>query len=762
MSTPSFEPIIDLEVVRHKLRRAESSPGRMRDVWNAVRRMAYAEPDRNQWYTPFVAAVEQDEDLARHAKHAIDGHLASAEERGSAGYLFNIWCFAFPHCRWAIWFDVLRQAGFYTREEADQLGARFLLIQHRDHHAGLRVKPYPECVDNQAASLCLSSVVVGTLFADSPGGGHLARYMREEGARRLEAMIGGMPASGYSGEGSTYQGRIVAFAIPFLVEMLERIENEEIFDRPLPPNGTSAEDILRMTSRLWMPGGLLLPWDDYGYQFGLKFPLAYLAHRTGDEHALALLEHVANWPRMGIESGGWGFDEAVWALAFWPQREAPVRPPRWSGWSNDEVGGTLVSEDGSRYLMQMWDPTGAMCTRSQVNPNSLVLEADGVPLTADGAKEDDCEAIHWPDAVHERAVGSGHVQRVDLSKGVAGAHNCILVDGRETMRPGDDYERSRLVSHDPEDGAIAGDVTGLYADVFDDCRLVRRRSRLVEDRFWLVEDMVQFDDPHEFTSRWYFRPGVEATENGVDLRTPEGVGLQMRSLLGEVSPSVERIEGFPRDPDGCSDRMDCAKKGRTARWLWALWPVAHREVLEELSEGWRAAPLGRDASGGAVRNVDARTDMHPGGLPWMQAGAPVADAYGLCREVSVPAEGNWFLRLPRGISHEVRLWIDGEEVEIPGPVRRARLLPPYVPCPEKLTGQSTVEIALLMPLETGHENGEHNLTNTPDGAVAVCAPVEAPETMDRVVYEADEVRVELSTGENLRVSHQLMQSELEE
>lgn len=757
MSAETFEPIIDLQEVRRKLGRAEARPGRMGRVWGAVRRMAHANPEENNWYTPFVAAVEGDEEMVEHARRGIADYLEGAARKGSAGYLFNIWCFAFPHCRWAIWFDLLRREGFYSEEEAQKIAAKFLLIQHRDHHAGLLVKPYPECVDNQAASLCLSSVVIGTLFADSPGRGHLARYMREEGARRLEAMIGGMPNSGYSGEGSTYQGRIVAFAVPFLVEMLERIRGEDLFEAPLEPNGTSAADILRMTSRLWMPGGLLLPWDDYGYQFGLKFPLAYLAHRTGDRHSLSLLEHTANWSRLGIESGGWGFDEAVWSLIFWPETDGVVEPPRWSGWAQEEVGGAIASEDGSRYLMQMWDPTGAMCTRAQVNPNSLVLEADGVPLTADGAKTEDCTDIQFPGAVHERAIGSGQVQRVDLSKGCAGAHNCILVDGDEAMRPTDDYERCRLEDFDPDAGSITGDVTGLYRDVYADCRVVRRRSRLVRDRFWLVEDLVEFEQSHEFTSRWYFRPGARPGENGVDLTAPEGVGLQVRCLVGPGEAVIERIEGFPREPDACSDRVDFRQSGRSARWLYLLWPMRLREVVEELTEGWRAGPLPPDAGLEDVSGVEGEFDVHPGGLPWLQGDAPVADACGYCRRIEVPAGDDWSLRMPRGLADGLRLWIDGREVELPGPVRRRRLMTTSVPAPDFCAGKESIEVALLMPLETGHINGEHNMTHNPDMPVAVCREVEEPERLAEASWEDGEVRIDTTAGDSLSLDHKLME-----
>jgi hypothetical protein len=749
--------MIDLGATRRKLQRAEAVPGRLGQVWRAVRRLARAHPDRTPWLTPFVAVMDNDPALIAHARRGIADYLRGAAEQGSAGYLFNIWCFAFPHCRWALWFDLLRRGGHYTPEEADELAAQFLLIQHRDHHAGLLVKPYPECVDNQAASLCLSSLVVGTLFADTPGHGHLARFLREEAALRLEAMIGGMPRSGYSGEGSTYQGLIVAFAVPFLVEMLERMRGRDLFDQPLPPRGTSARDILLMTSRLWMPGGLLLPWDDYGYQFGIAAPLAYLAHRTGDTPMLRLLEHAVNWSRLNIDSAGWGFDHAVWSLVWWPLPEQPAPDVRWAGWASDEVGGALCDPGGRRYALQMWDPTGAMCTRAQVNPNSLILEADGVPLCADGTPDSKRDPLQYPGAVYERNFGAGAFQRMNLSKGCGGSHNAILVDGNEALRPSDRYELSRLEAFDAAAGSITGDVTGLYRDVYADCQRMRRRTRLVQDRFWLVEDLARFAHEHDLTSRWWFRPGVTAVPGGVDLVTPEGERLQMRVLVGSGAAQVRRVDGYPLAPDGCSDRVDYALQGREARWLWLLWPSATRCERERLDRGWRAQPAPRGADRPALEQAAGKSfDLEPGALPWMQADVPVEESWAFAREVAVPADGAWYLRLPRGLGTSTRLWINGEPVEIPGPQERRELLQPFVACPAHARGCARVRVLLCLEYEVGQSGKNDRACSKPDLSAALCVDDPAAVGVRSAAYADGTVTVTTTTGETLAVPHALM------
>ncbi len=737
------KPLIDIDATRAKL---SSATGRMAQVWDLVRRLAHAHPDKNPWLTPFVALMERDPAMVQHARDAIAGHLDSAQEKAECGYLFNIWCFAFPHCRWAIWFDLLRQAGIYSDTEAEELAARFLLIQHRDHHAGLQVKPFPGCADNQVASLCLSSLVVGTLFADGPGDGHLARRLREESAPRLESMIGGMPPSGYSGEGSTYQGLIVAFATPFLLEMLERERGRDLFDTPLQPEGTSAADVLRMTSRLWMPGGLLLPWDDYGYQYGITAPLAYLAHRDGDRHCLALLEHEAPWSRVNAGSAGWGFDEVVWTLAWWPETAAPDLA--WKPWTNGPVGGTLVDPPGRCYLMQMWDPTSPMCVRSQVNPNSLVLTVDGIPLMADGTPGAKCAALSFPGAVYERNFGAGAFQRMNLSKGCGGSHTCILVDGWEGFRPThEDYAPSHLV--ESPDGQLVGDVTGLYRDAYPDCRVVRRRSTLVDNRFWLVEDLAAFEQPHNLDSRWYFRPGVTAAAGGIDLETPEGATLQMRSLLEPVTSSITRIEGFPRHPDGASDRVDVTTQTREGRWLWVLWPGEPRKPLTELTGGWRAGPVELDATCDLLAALP-NSPVHPGDVPWLQADVPVTTAWGFHRTVDVPADQPWWLRLPRGLSTNVHLWIDGAPVPIPR--SPAGLVPIHLPGPATDHGQVTVSLILDYCVGQGAKEENASWPNTP---LAVCVAPTMPR-LHKAVFADDHVTITATDGYAARISYTLM------
>ncbi len=744
------ETLLPIAPLREKVARIARQDGRRRQVWNCVRQMARGNPSGNPWFLPFVAVMEDDAALVTAAKEGITRYLDQAEAQGSSGYLFNIWCFAFPHCRWALWFDFLRRAGCYSAAEADAQAARFLLIQFRDHHAGLRIKPEPECVDNQAAALVLSSYLVGSLFADGPGEGHLARRLREDAAGRIEAMIGGMPAGGYSGEGSTYQGLIVAFAVPFLIEALEHARGQALFDEPLAPNGTRASEVLRMTQRLWTPGGLLLPWDDYGWQFGISFPLAYLAHRTGDPTCLQMLEHDANWSRLHSTSSGWGFDEPIWSLIYWPDA-APAHTTGWRGWQSEHVGAALVDPAGRNYLMQMWDETAPMCIRSHVNPNSLVLVHAGIPLTADGAADANCEALNYPGAIFERNFGAGSFQRMNLSKGCGGSHNVILVDSWEGFRPNGAYAASRLECASADE--VVGDVTGLYANTHADCRTVKRRSRLIDGRFWLVEDLVVFGGEHDFTSRWWFRPETRLAPDGVDVRTSDGGMLQMRGLRPGPAAAITRVAGFPVEPDGAGDRVDFAARGSSVRWLWLLWPTTTFSLQQELVDGWTAWPVA-DLQSAFASPPAAAHALHPGSLPWLQGDVPLAACWHFRRSISVRGLSEPLLRLPRGLCEDTRVWLNGIEIDCTERLR-SDLIAAMVPLGDHAGADGQIELELAVRFAVGH-SGKHARCSAPDRAAALgCRS--AGEQVARYTYDGETVRVDSDQGGHWSTAHRLME-----
>lgn len=748
------ERLLPIDRLRDKIKRVEAAGGRRLELWNGILRLARGNPSGNPWFLPFAAVVTGDPRLVEEAKKAVSSYLDEASGKGSPGYLFNIWCFAFPHCRWALWFDFMRRAGLYSSKEADELAAKFLAIEFRDHLAGLRIKPDPECVDNQAASLVLSAYLVGSLFADGPGGGHMARLLRDSAAPRLEAMIGGMPPSGYGGEGSTYQGRIVAFAIPLLLEALEHLRGEDLFEAPLATKGASAASVLRSTRNLWMPGGLLLPWDDYGWQFGIAFPLVYLAHRTGDPVSTRMLERDVNWARFNASGAGWGYDEPVWTLIYWPDLPAGELP-RWAPWRNPSLGGTLVDPEGETCLMQMWDPTAPMCTRAHVNPNAIVFSYKGIPFSADGTDHGGSPDLQYEGAVFDRNFGAGAAQHLNLSKGCAGSHSCLLVDGDQGFRPKhEDYARS--VPADCCDPAapneIAGDATGIYADAYPDASSVRRRSTLVEGRFWLVEDYAAFAGSHQLTARWWFRPSAAQADGGVDVRTSDGGLLQMRPLLPASAPRIRHVTHFPHDPEDCSDRVDFDyPEGRVARGLWLVWPTLAFQATDTLDSGWKSWPCPLDAMPGAPAPADALDALAPDTLPWLHFDAPVANDWRFRRAATVrPGSA---LRLPRGLDPSTRLWANGKEIDISVPLS-TDLVTPLLPL-DGIVAPGEVEFELAVRFATRHV-AERERASNPDTPMQLGAVADGPKIAS-CSYDGKTVSLATTDGRRLSFEYAMME-----
>ena len=747
------ERLLPIDALRQKIARVAAQGGRRLELWNGIRRFACGNPDGNPWFLPFVAVMEDDPALIALAKKAIADYLDTASKHGSPGYLFNIWCFAFPHCRWALWFDFMRRAGCYEKAEADETAAKFLAIEFRDHLAGLRIKPDPECVDNQTASLVLSAYLVGSLFADGPGDGNLARLLRETAAPRLEAMIGGMPPSGYGGEGSTYQGRIVAFAIPLLLEALEHLRGEDLFEAPLATHDASAASVLRSTRNLWLPGGLLLPWDDYGWQFGITFPLAYLAARTGDPLCIRMFERDANWSRFNSSGAGWGYDEPVWTLIYWPDiPEGEL--PGWTPWRHPSLGGTLVDPLGDTYLMQMWDPTAPMCTRTHVNPNAVVFSYKGIPFSADGTDHDSPD-LEYEGAVFDRNFGAGAAQHLNLSKGCAGSHSCLLVDGDQGFRPKTEgYVRSA-----PADGfdpaatnEIVGDATGLYADAYPDARNVRRRSTLVDNRFWLVEDYAAFAGEHDFSARWWFRPGATSANGGVDVRTNDGGLLQMRPLMPAGEPRIHRVTGFPYEPDNASDRVDLPyARGRKARGLWLVWPTLAFQATETLADGWTSWPCALDAAPGAPAPADAFASFTPNSLPWLSADVPLVSDWRFRRKATV--RPGMALRLPRGLDVDTRLWANGVELDLSVPLS-TDLVTPLLPL-DGLVPPGEVEFELAIRFATKH-TAEHSRASNPDTPMQLGDIADGP-TVASCAYDGKTVELETTDGRKWSFAYALME-----
>ena len=742
--------------LREKLARAERDSTMAGRVWSGVRHRARTAPMQFPWFLPFVATVTRAPGDIAAAAATVERYVASLPVRQlSAGLQFHFWCYAFPHARWMLYFHWLRALGAWSRADMESLRDALLTFQFVNFFGGMRSKPEPDCVDNQTLSLCFSNALAGALFTDEDGVDALACRLREEGARRLPALIGGIPPGGYTGEGSTYMDVVVGPAIPFVVELLERIIGGNWFDRDLPPLGGSAAAVARMVAREWIPGGLLLPWDHYGYSIPLRSCMAYAARRTGEPFYRSLLEHQADW---AFDTGAcWGVDDLVWTLAWWPD-DNTARPAEraFLPWAAPETGATLVADDESLYLMQMWDESMPRTPhRAHVNPNALVLSAFGSPLTVDGVPATGCDAFAYNDTwVVSRGLDFREV-RSNFGAGCAGAHGVLLVDGWEGMRAMTSYEQSRLVSYDTARGEIIAEASALYREHYPDTRCMLRRSRLCANRFWLIEDLACFDQPHEVTVRWWLRPARKESRHGVLIETAEGVRVWLLPLLESGALEVTRVDGYPAGLDGASLRVDSRQHGTQCRWLWLAWPVASRREVADVADDWQALP-DPDRSlvfDEACRRFDGAVRI-PMTMPAFLLGDyPVVSRWWYRRRVDAPA-GQWWLRLPRGM-RALGVWVNGAGVDVTSHRERMALLPPQLEMP--CTGGGPVEIVIRLDTGASQDEGEERQGSGFWGRPAVFCPSADGDTPVSAVYGNSVVTI--NTGDRQwQIPHILMEA----
>jgi hypothetical protein len=759
--------IDDLGALREGLKQAETAGTRRGALWNAVRRCARSSPVGFPWFTPFVALVTGERRDIDAAAGVLRSYVARLDPLAfSSGLQYHFWCFAFPHAKWCLYFQWLRFLDAFAAEEARRIGEELLAFHFVNFLYGLRTKPEPECADNQVLSLSLSCALAGELFSSGEQTSGMAAVLREEGMRRLPVIIGGIPRSGYTGEGSDYMDCVIGPAIPLAVELLERtVGDADVLHREFPPSGVTPIQVLRMVAHEWLPGGLLLPWDNYGYIMGIRSPLAWAGARTGERVFLDILGNEAVWSHdIGI---GWAYDDLPWTLAWWPLEtegtavRAAVEPltAERSGvrdWFEPETGGALWSRDSRTCLVQIWDPAEPRIpVRSHVNPNAVVLAANGVPISVDGTPDPSSHAFELADAwrtVRQR-IGTDH--RYNFGAGCAGAHSVLLVDGWDGMRVLGAHRQLRESGAGPGP-ALWADVTPVYAEKWPDVVTVRRRSRLHEDRFFTVEDLAVFRETHEVRSRFLVRPELIPADRGVMIRTSEGVGLQIVAALGSAQTDTRRIDGFPDRLEGECRLADFVSRGREIRSLFVLFPSSSRSA-HSIAGDWLCIPddsgaLSREDAMGRLDRDGIAVGFH---LPaHMLADLPVARRWWYRKTFPVlPGIPAW-LRLPRSMVNPA-LWIDGRRIDLSAFARLSKLVQPEVLlAPDR---GAEIEVVVRCDVPVSHFEGGGWGTTGLNGAPALCLAADEERMLD-AQWDHDVLTVR-TTARAYRVACPLMEED---
>ncbi len=703
--------IEDLDKLRSSILPLTGEDGKRGMLWRMLKNCARSSPMSYPWFTPFVALITNDEQDIKNAKAVIRAYLDKLEPMSfCSGLQMHFWCFAFPHAKWAVYFQWLCSIGAYSEEEKREISETFVKYHFINFYYGLGTKPDPECVDNQTLSLALSTAIIGYIFSDESFlGSSIAKLMYRDGLKRLPHILGSMPASGYTGEGSAYMDCVIAAATFMTVEFLQIFTKKQgLIYEPFAPNGVKPVKMLDMIANERMPGGLLMPWDNYGYQHGTRSGLAYAANRTGSSFYLDMLENHTN---LAFDVGtGWAFDDLGWTLIWWPLSSG-VTHTKEQLFFEPDVMGTLRSKSGDRYIAQIWDESAPnIPTRCHVNPGMVLFNGYNTPLSADGSpSKEGCERFNFEDTYREVGfMAIGQTVKYNYGNGCAGAHSVMIVDGWEGMRAFSDYKQTKDSSADWDNLSLTCDVTPLYAEAYTDTKRVIRKSRLHCDSFFTIEDLAEFENTHTVTSRFVLRPRQKNCTFGVKLETPEGITLHLFDLQNQSEVSTEQVEGFPEHVDGECMLADFTKKGSTVRRLTAAFISRTREIMHNEYD-FLCIPDSADINGynDAVRLLDSEGVTVPLNMPaFIEAGLSVVPGWWYKKRIT-KRKGKAYLVLPGGY-RDARLWIDGQEIVLPVYTPYTTLIRAHVELPAETMENEQFELVFFTTVPVSHYEGDEH------------------------------------------------------
>ncbi|MBM4164399.1 MAG: hypothetical protein FJ222_08165 [Lentisphaerae bacterium] len=578
---------------------------------------------------PLILAQNQSPGSKATAQNSLDAH---------------IWCMAPRVMRLAVTFTWLDSQGAWTAAERRIVGTGILDFFYDYVIPVLRARVPGG--HNQQFSMTFCSTVAGHAFADVEGVSARARALRDWAFPKFRQVLGLMAPSGYTGEGSTYQSDVVSGLVMWAGVFLEQQGERGVWDRQWEPNGWRLSDTLRMETAMGSCGGWLPPWDHYGWA-----PIHNLAARTlwanlsGDPQILQVAESAWETPHQLA----WYPDDRLWTLLYWPAHEGAgsgghdprpdeTRSPL-TGWSLPAVGAAVEHQPRRLRVLMVWDrcADGVQgISREQVNPNHLMIDLGGEPITGDGPH--DSRVRYFPDAALARTRSALSVVEIELiaqqygsfdawingsQQGFLGSACAILVDGWDGYFPPHAREGRLLFERRETDRhTVSGEASAYYQPAFDVSRMRRTVSVGASGVTWVVDDL-QAPTAHTFTWRMWFRRGARQVEPlGVRLDLPSGVGVTLAWLAGAdgaepLGPiSLTTVPTFPLGrgwPDEGSVRTDLSATGRRVCFITCLVPDAVEGLsLRRIADGqWEAIWTGGSDRFTLPPEIGALPDAEP-------------------------------------------------------------------------------------------------------------------------------------------------------
>ncbi len=755
------EPFLidDIASLRQRLLKTTRNEGKAGELWHLLKTSARSAPKDFPWFTFFVAVITKEKQDVQNAKEAIYTYLRKLEPMSfCTGLQFHFWCFAFPHAKICLYFQWLCSIDAFTPEEEKAIREQLIIYHFVNFYYGMRSKPDPECIDNQTLSLTLSCTLVGYLFGQGEQASTMAAIMFRDGSRRLPYVIGDMPESGYSGEGSSYMDCVNGPAIPLAVELLERILGEDgLLYKSFTQGGGKSISVLKMVAREFMPGGLLLPWDNYGYQFGVRGAIAYGASKTGLPLFYDVLENKTTWT---YDIGtGWVYDDLVWTLIWWPQKI--LTEAKYEGnWYEPMVGGALVSQDNNHYCMQMWDPSEPnMPARSHVNPNAVIFTGFGVPVSADGSQAREVEHRFWFSDTWRRVsfLEIGSDSSYNYGDGCAGAHSVILVDGLESLRAQSEYPQVLSSQSFASPPALFSDCTPIYQEHFSDIHQVSRKTTLLNNEFFIIEDLFVAEKSHRISARFLFRPEGKVKKHSIKILTKEGISLSLFDLQKKAAITGEVVKNFPMLPDNESFLCDFGWEGDCVRGLYGVLMSQTIIPTREISQLSLIFETGNPWSRGEAE-TNLATSPYSGSLrlpAYMEQELTNHSTWWYGVTLALQPEET-YLQLPSGLIAP-KLYLNGQGIDLSAFTTSLALLGPRIPLPASAIKSQSLEFLLCTQVPISHYDGGGDGTIGLTGGLWLCKQAEAEEILDA---DFDGTTIRITTNQRIfQADYELMSKE---
>ncbi len=547
----------------------------------------------------------------------------------------HAWCVAPRAMRLAVYYTWLDAHGAWSPEERRLIGTGLLDFFYSFVIPVLRART--PAGNNQQLSMAFCSALTGHAFAGVDGVSARAIALRDYALPKLRQTLGLMPASGYSGEGSTYQSDVVSGLVLWTGVFLDQLGEPDIWTRTWEPNHTCLSHTLRLETNMCSCGGLLPPWDQYGWA-----RIHNLAARTRwaelsrAPHLLAEAEGA--WDEEGFLA--WRPDDRLWTLLYWPENESllpttahlpppTVHPPPstapspLSGWSLPAVGAAAEHLPRKLRVLSVWDRCAGNLQgigREQANPNHLIIDLVGEPITGDGA--DDGSVRLFSDASLARTLQSlssveqelivqqyGSIERwaCGTQQGFVGMSCATFIDGWESYFPRHPREGQLIFERrEANRHTFAGEAAAFFQPAFDVSRMRRTVTMSAAGIVWVVDDL-RAPSPHAFNWRLWLHRGVRQTApQRVQLTLASGAAVTLAWLAeadgaAHAAPmTITTVPTFPRRRNRLvcleqgSDRCDLSATGRRVRFVTCLVPEAIEEltVRQTAPNAWEATWTG--------------------------------------------------------------------------------------------------------------------------------------------------------------------------